>query len=136
MVRGLGKLSFSALQNDLSLEHERLLLGTKLTDLSILCVGLMQLDQTLVGASFHLNGLNLFKSLFIDLQALELCTDLCQGLPECLLLLAGLCQGVLHLCHLLLELYRAADFLQNGKEAVLALSNKVLHLALLDDLKL
>ena len=96
----------------------------------------MQLEQTLVGASFHLNGLYPFKSLFVDLQALELGTDLSQGRLECFLLLAGLCQGLLHLYHLLLELHRAADFLQNGKEAVLALSNKVLHLALLYNLKL
>lgn len=136
MVRSLGKLSFSALQNDLSLKHERLLLSTELTDLSVLRVDLMQLEQTLVGASFHLNGLNLFKCLFIDLQALQLGADLCQGRPECLLLLAGLGQGLLHLCHLLLELHRAADFLQNGKEAVLALGNNVLHLALLNNLKL
>ena len=77
LVGGLGKLSFSTLQNDLPLEHERLLLSTKLTDLSVLCLNLMQLEQTLIGTFFHFNGLNLFKSLFIDLQALELGTDLC-----------------------------------------------------------
>ena len=135
-VLGQDQVGLSYLQVDLTLKHQSFLLRPEPTYLRVQGIYFLQIKKSLVGALFHLNNLDLLECLLIDLQALQLGIDFSESSAQGLSLIIGLCEGCLHLCHLVVELYRAAHLLQDGEETIFALDDQILHLTLLDDLEL